>query len=134
MSEEVILNELKNISKQMDKQNNNVDSNSSKISSLEKDSALIFQQFTEVLTRMASLKKDMNDGFRGMHSRQDQTNGKVLQSQKDVEQLKQEDIRMGDKVSSLLDNSSRFNTKTWEIAKMAIPFIGFLIVYWITTQ
>lgn len=70
-----------------------------------------------------SLNEKMDLGFKGVYSRQDKTNGKLLDHDKYITDLQKEDIRLNNKI--------RISKITWIIFGLLCSFIlalaGFII-------
>lgn len=100
----------------------------------------------ELDTHFKNLEDQITTGFKGVHNRQDVTNGKVLKSQSEIELLKQQDIIIHNQIAEfkkegedfMRDEKNKENiwkTRLWDlITRFIIPFVAFLLVYWLTAQ
>lgn len=67
------------------------------------------------------LKNEIRDGFKGVHERQDTTNGKVLQNTKDIS-----DIQTWNKLRSV---ENKYNRLIWYLLTVSLTLIVGLASY-----
>jgi hypothetical protein len=61
--------------------------------------ALFEQSIIEMNKQLAEMKTQIGEGFRGVHQRQDMTNGKVLKAKEDIIVLQNDIEKVNDRIS-----------------------------------
>ena len=91
------------------------------------------------------LKTLIEIGFKGVHRRQDISNGRTAKIEERADDLEKADIKIGADLTNLIKDESKhiqeakvkgtkWEKRAWEIFKIVLPFIGFLLFYYLATQ
>lgn len=81
----------------------------------------------EVLEVMIkNLTKDVKDGFKGIHDRQDTTNDKILKHANLITKLEKEDIRVGAEIKAVKEQR-KTGRGTWIVVSTLVSIVLVLL-------
>lgn len=81
------------------------------------------QHKTEIIMAIGNLKGKVDEGFIGIHRRQDITNGRLAKTEERVGMLEKTDAGMGERLKGVEKNTNKINGRAWEIIRYVLFFI-----------
>jgi hypothetical protein len=79
---------------------------------------------------IGNLKGKVDEGFAGVHRRQDITNGRLARTEERVGILEKTDAGMGERLKGVEKNTTKIDGRAWEIVRYILFFvIGGILVF-----